>query len=105
MTCEPSGCQVARVYSLIRPLRTGFAVDRFAVEVGNGGVVTVVFAVGDALGDARRRPARVVMRLVFGQDGTQVPLAEDRYSRHQARSRWSRRRVRLARDAQIALVS
>ena len=30
----------------------GFAVDPFAVEVGNGEVTAVVFAVGDALGDA-----------------------------------------------------
>jgi hypothetical protein len=55
-------------------------VDPFAVEVGNGGVATVVFAVGDALGDALVRPGRVVMRLVFGQDGAQVALAEDQHA-------------------------
>ena len=54
--------------------------DPFAVEVGNGGLATAVFAVGDALGDALVRPARVVMRLVFGQDGAQVALAEDQYA-------------------------
>ena len=54
--------------------------DPFAVEVGNGGVATVVFAVGDALGDALVRPGRVVMRLVFGQDGAQVALAEDQHA-------------------------
>ena len=44
--CGSSGCQAARVYSLIRPLRTGFRWIRFAVEVGNGEeVATVVFAV------------------------------------------------------------
>jgi len=32
-------------------------------------VSTVVFAVGDALGDALVRPGRVVVRLVFSQDG------------------------------------
>ena len=31
----------------------------------------------DALGDALVRPGRVVVRLVFGQDGAQVCLAED----------------------------
>ena len=50
--------------------------DPFAVEVGNGEVATVVFAVGDALGDALVRPGRVVMRMVLGQDGAQVALAE-----------------------------
>jgi hypothetical protein len=35
-------------------------VDPFAVEVGNGDVVTVMFAAGDALGDALVRPGRVV---------------------------------------------
>jgi hypothetical protein len=55
-------------------------VDPFAVEVGNGGVATVVFAVGDALGDALVRPGRVVMRLVLGQDGAQVALAEDQHA-------------------------
>jgi len=38
----------------------GFSVDPFAVEVGNGDVATVVFAAGDALGDALVRPGRVV---------------------------------------------
>ena len=51
--------------------------DPFAVEVGNRDAATVVFASGDALGDALVRPGRVVMRLVFGQDGAQVALAED----------------------------
>jgi hypothetical protein len=40
--------------------RDGFSVDLFAVEVGNGDVATVVFAAGDALGDALVRPGRVV---------------------------------------------
>jgi hypothetical protein len=48
-------------------------VDPFAVEVGNGEVVIVVFAVGDAL----VRPSRVVMRLVLGQDGAQMRLTEN----------------------------
>jgi hypothetical protein len=38
-----------------------------------------LFAVGDALGDALVRPGRVVVRLVFGQDGAQMPFAEDQH--------------------------
>jgi hypothetical protein len=49
-------------------------VDPFVVEVGNGELATVVFAVGDALGDAVVRPGRVVVRLVLGQDGAQMRL-------------------------------
>ncbi len=51
--------------------------DPFAVEVGNRDVATVVFAIGDALGDALVRPGRVVVHLVFGQDGAQMALPED----------------------------
>jgi hypothetical protein len=40
-------------------------------------VAIVVFAVGDALADALVRPSRVVMRLVLGQDGTQMRLTEN----------------------------
>jgi len=36
-----------------------------------------VFAVGDALGDALVRPDRVVVHLVFSQDGEQMTFAED----------------------------
>jgi hypothetical protein len=45
-----------------------------------GEVAAVVFAVGDALGDALVRPGRVVVRLVFRQDGAQVELAEDQHA-------------------------
>ena len=51
--------------------------DPFAVEVGNGKVASVVFAVGDVLGDALVRPSRVVMRLVLSQDGAQMRLTEN----------------------------
>jgi hypothetical protein len=54
-------------------------VDPFAVEIGNGQLITV-FAVGDALCDALVRPGRVVMRLVFSQDGPQMPLADDQHA-------------------------
>jgi hypothetical protein len=43
-------------------------------------VSAVVPAVGDALGDALVRPGRVVVHLVFGQDGTQVGLPEDQHA-------------------------
>ena len=51
--------------------------DPCAVGVGCGDGLRVVFAVGDALDDALVRPGRVVVRLVFGQYGAQVCLAED----------------------------
>ena len=51
--------------------------DPFAVEVSNGETAAVVFAAGDALGDALVRPGRVVVHLVFGQDGAQMALPED----------------------------
>jgi hypothetical protein len=44
-------------------------VDPFAIEISDGDVATVVFAVGDALGDALVRPGRVVMRLEDGVEG------------------------------------
>ena len=40
------------------------------VEVGNSEAAIVVFAVGDALGDALVRPGRVVMHLVFSLWGS-----------------------------------
>ena len=49
------------------------------VYAGHGGARSVRFAVGDALGDALVRPGRVVVRLVLGQDGAQMPLAEDQH--------------------------
>src|SRR5258708_24828569 len=58
----------------------GFAVDPLAVDAGNGAAATVVFTVGYALGDALVWPGRVVMRLVFGQDGAQVALTEDQHA-------------------------
>jgi hypothetical protein len=47
------------------------------VDVGHGGADTVAFVVGNVLRDALVRPGGVVVRLVFGQDGLQVLLAED----------------------------
>jgi hypothetical protein len=40
----------ARVF-VDQAAQDGFSVDPFAVEVGNGEAATVVFGVGDALGD------------------------------------------------------
>jgi len=51
-------------------------VDPSAVEVGNG----EVFTVGDALGNALVRPGRVVVHLVFSQDGAQMALPEDQHA-------------------------
>jgi hypothetical protein len=43
-------------------------------------VTTVVFTVGDALGDALARPGRVVVHLIFGQDGAQMAFPEDQHA-------------------------
>ena len=51
--------------------------DPFAAEIGNGEEGAVVFADGDALGDALVRPGCVVMHLVLGQGGAQVRLTEN----------------------------
>jgi magnesium chelatase family protein len=56
-----------------------FSADLLCVYAGHGGARSVRFAVGDALGDALVRPGRVVVRLVLGQDGAQMPLAEDQH--------------------------
>jgi transposase len=69
----------ARVF-VDQAAQDGFSVDPSAVEVGNGEVATVVLAVGDALGDSLVRPGRVVVHLIFGQDGAQVALAEDQHA-------------------------
>jgi len=63
LTCVSSFRQAAWVYSLIRPLRMGFRRIRRAAR----------------LGDALVWAARVVVRLVLGQDGAQVRLAEDQH--------------------------
>jgi hypothetical protein len=54
-----------------------FSSDSLGIEVCHGDAGHVVQAAGDALGDALVRPGCVVVRLVFGQDGAQMPLAED----------------------------
>jgi hypothetical protein len=52
-------------------------VDLPCVDVGYGRGMSVAFVVGDALGDARVRPGRVVVHLVSGQDGAQMSLAQE----------------------------
>jgi hypothetical protein len=44
------------------------------IHVGHGAAGRARFAVGDTLGNALVRAGRVVVRLVFGQDGAQVLL-------------------------------
>ena len=68
------------MYSLIRPFRTGFSADPLGGEVGCGDPGSVAFVVGDALRDALVRPGRVVVRLISGQDGAQMSLAEDQHT-------------------------
>ncbi len=66
----------ARVF-VDQAAQDGFSVDPSAVEVSNGEVATVAFAIGDALGDALVRPGRVVVHLVLGQHGAQMRLTEN----------------------------
>ncbi len=68
------------MYSLIRPLRTGFrriwrAWKSPAVMQGR-----MVFSVGDALADSLVRAGGVVVLLILGQDGAQVGFAEDQHA-------------------------
>ena len=55
-------------------------VGNYAVEVGNYEVATVVFTVGDSLGDPLVRPGPVVVHLVFTQDGAQMAFPEDQHA-------------------------
>ena len=65
------------MYSLMRPLRAGL---RRMCWMSRSEAGIVRFVVGDALGDALVRPGRVVVRLVFSQDGAQVLLADDQHA-------------------------
>jgi hypothetical protein len=80
VTCGSSECQAAREYSLIRPPKDWFSVDRAASEVGIGEAAAAVVAVRDALGDALMRPGHVVVHLIFSQDGAQMGLPEDKHA-------------------------
>ena len=66
------------------------------VDVGRGGAGSVRFVAGDALGDALVRPGGVVVHLVFGQDGTQVCLAEIRTRPGSSRCKVAMRRPQVA---------
>jgi len=54
--------------------------DVLDVEIGPDEAGIVRFVVGDALGDALVRPGRIVVRLVFSEDGAQVLLADDQHA-------------------------
>src|ERR1039457_4312986 len=54
-----------------------FSADPLGAEVSCGDVGSVVFAVGDALGDALVRPGSVVVHLVLGQDCAQMRVADN----------------------------
>jgi hypothetical protein len=55
----------------------GSSVDPCHVEVGHGDAGGVTICAGDMLIDALVWSGRVVMRLIFREDGAQVRLAED----------------------------
>src|SRR5690348_4944129 len=69
----------ARVF-VDQAAQDGFSEDPSAVKVSNGTVPAVVFTIGDALGDALVRPGRVVVHLVFSQDGAQMAFPEDQHA-------------------------
>ena len=49
MTCKSSGVSGGACVFVDQAAQDGFSVDPSAVEVSNGEVATVVFAIGDAL--------------------------------------------------------
>jgi hypothetical protein len=61
-------------------VQDGFSADPLDIEVSHGGWGSVVSGIGDMLSNALMRPGAVVVRLVFGQDGAQVGLAEDQHA-------------------------
>ena len=72
------------MYSLIRPLRTGFrriCCVSTSVTVARG---NVAFVGGDVLSDALVGPCGVVVRLVVGQDGAQMSHAVQALAAHGA---------------------
>ena len=73
--------QAARLYSLIRPF-IWFLVDslNMNIEVGCCAAGNFVLTAGNPLGDALMRPGRVVVDLVFDQDGAQMRLTEDQHA-------------------------
>ena len=54
--------------------------DLLAINVRHRGTGSVKFVVGDTLRYTLVRPGRVVVRLVLGQDGAQMLLAEDQHA-------------------------
>ena len=85
----------ARVF-VDQAAQDGFSEDPSAVKVGNGEVATVVFPVGDALGDALVRPGHVVVHLVFSQDGAQMAFPEDQHAVQDLTRRVPTRRSQIA---------
>ena len=86
----------ACTYSLIRPLRTGFRRIwrvRKSPAVMQGGWRSPS---GDALVDALVRSGRVVVLLIFSQDGAQVPLAENQAAVEEFAARVPMRRSQIA---------
>jgi len=53
-------------------------VDSLNLEAGCCAAGNFVLTAGNPLGDALMRPGRVVVDLVFDQDGAQMHLAEDK---------------------------
>ena len=65
--------QAACAYSFDQTAQDGASVDPCRVEVGHGDPGGITICAGDMLSDALVWPGRVVMRLIFREDGAQVP--------------------------------
>jgi len=63
-----------------RAAQDRFPADLLCADVGHWGAGSSWFIVGDVLGDALVRPGRVAERLALGQDGAQMPFAEDQHA-------------------------
>jgi hypothetical protein len=100
-SADSADLQVFRSSGGVRVFVDQAAQDRFSAglscaDVGHGGAGSVALVVGDALGDALVRPGGVVVRLVFGQDGAQVSLAEDQHAVQDLRAQVPTRRSQIA---------
>jgi hypothetical protein len=80
VTCRSSGASGGVHVFVDQAVEDGFPADLPCVGVGYGRWLSVRFVGGDVLGDALVRPGRIVVHLVFGQDGTEVCLAEDQHA-------------------------
>ena len=78
VTCGSQESSGARIF-IDQAVEDRPSVDPFGVKVGRGGAGRVTIVVGDVLRDALVRSGRVVVRLISGQNGAQMRLAQDQH--------------------------